>query len=802
MIAASAKPRAPLTPPLLVACLVMGLTALVAQVVLTRELLALFYGNELSIALVLAIWLIVVAFGSGAGARLARSARSAERSLGWSQLVIAALLPASLLVARLVHPGDLTPGQVLGPGAMLLASLETMAAVCLAVGLQFALAARAAAVPGAHRCEAKLPRAGVGGRLPEREGLPASPVSAVAAVYSLEAAGAVIGGLVFHLWLARQAGPLLALALLGLLNLASAAWLLCRGPARGNRHCLPRPPAGDLAAAPSLRGLPTLALVCLLGVGLLALVTRNHQAELASLRASPRWSGLNPVAFASSPYGAVVITGRQGQLSFFQSGVLLFTSQDEYANEVAVHLPLLEHPSPRRVLVIGGALAGVAGEVLKHPVSQLDCVELDPRVAELARRLLPAPLLRALRDPRLHLHIGDGRLFVRAARARYDVIMVNLPDPTTAALNRFYTQEFFREAKHALAPDGILAIRLTGSEVQLTSGLLLAAASTDRTIASVFPERLLVPGERMLFLAASEPRLLTSDWRLLSQRLARREVSTSFVNDAWLRDSLLPLRADLTRQAISTAATARLNTDLNPISYYYQTRVWLDQLSPGMAKSAGFVSHLPVWWVPAPVALAAVLLALARGRRRKQLAVLLATVVMGAFGLVVEVLGLLAYQSARGYLYQALAGLVAAFMAGLAVGAALMGSRGSLRPALGRLLIAALVTAIAICLLLPGFLRAVIATPTAAPVALGMVLFLSGSLVGATFPIVTALYGREGEAPAAGGALYAADLVGSAGAALVAGVIAVPLLGVAGVSLATALTLAVPLVLALLLLRA
>jgi len=740
---------------LVLACLLMGFTALVAQVTLTRELLALFYGNELSIALVLAVWLVAVAAGSAAGARVAPRLQLSERAFGWSQLAMAVLLPLSLLTSRHVQVGSLAPGQVLGPGATLLASLETLAPVCLAAGLQFVLAASAAAA---------------------RRHKGSADTSAVALVYALEGAGAVVGGIAYHWWFAEYAMPLATLALAGLLNVASAAALL------------------------RLR-LPFVGLPIAVGSALAVLAIGADRAELASLRASPRWSHLNPVAFASSRHGPLVLTRRAGQLSLSQSGVLLFTSQDEYANEVAVHLPLLEHPEPRRLLIIGGSIAGLAGEALRHPIIRLDCIELDPRVVELARRWLPASLLRPLDDPRLHLSTGDGRLFVRRARERYDVIIVNLPDPTTAALNRFYTAEFMREAKRALSPSGLLAFGLTGSETQPRGGLRLAAATMDHTMASLFADHLIVPGERMLFLASQRRGLLSRDWRLLAGRLAHRGVRTSFVNDAWLRDALLPFRAELVQRAIGEVRRPRLNTDLNPVSYYYQLRIWLDQLSPKLARAARWLAQRSVWWLMVPFALAALVLLLTRGQGRKAVAVLISTAAMGGFGLVAEVLVLLVFQSACGYLYHALAGLTAAFMGGLALGAAVMRTRTASHPVLARLVLAVLVTAVCVCVLLPAIARAVTHTPSAAPLALGLLLLFAGSLVGATFPVMTALYRRERGAAAAGGAVYAADLVGSAGAGLVTGAVAVPLLGLAGVAFAAALCLGAALVLALPLLR-
>jgi len=745
----------------------MGLTELIAQVILTRELLANFFGNELSIALVLAVWLIAVAAGSAAGSRLAPRLTFPDRAFGWTQIALAAIFPVALLTTRLLQPGHPTPGQVLGPGAMLLTSLYALAPVCVVGGCQFVIAARAAGVQP--------------WRAARREDRAVPPI---AIVYALEAVGAVMGGILFHFWLAEHAAPFRGLALVGLVNIASGCALL-------------RPRI-------SARGVGVLVPAAVLSAALVALTLRAEEAELASLRHSPRWANLHPVDFVPSRYGPLVVSEQADQVSLFQSGVLLFTSQDEYANEVVAHLPLLEHRSPRRVLLVGGAVAGLAGEALKHPLERLDCVELDPSVVELARQWLPRGLLAPLSDRRVHLHLGDGRLFIKQARSRYDAIIVNLPDPTTASLNRFYTVDFFREAAGALAPGGILAIGLTGSTHHLSGSLLLAAGAADETLGRVFADRLLVPGEEIYLMAATEPDVLSADWRKLAERLDARSIHTDFVNEAWLRDALLPFRAELIRAQLEQVPGARVNTDLEPVSYYYQTRVWLDQLSPLLARLMGRLSRIAVWWALVPLGLAALALAIARGRgRRPRLAaVLIATAMMGAFGLLVEVLALLAFQSACGYLYHALAALIAAFMAGIAAGSGALSLREVKRGAASRLLIASLATSSLVCLLLPHLVRAILPAPMLASLALGLLLFLVGSLVGAVFPIAVLLYRREQAAAAAGGVIYAADLVGSAGAAVIAGAIAVPLLGFVGSLHATGLLLAAALLVSLPLLRA
>ena len=748
----SPPPRAAL----FAAVVVMGGTALLAQVLLTRELLAVFLGNELSIALVLAVWLVSVSAGSTVGARLAARLSSPAQALGWSQIAAAALLPCSLVLARRLPPPTLPVGEVIGPGGMLLISLEALGAVAVLAGIQFVLAAASAQRLAGHDDQ--------------------RAVSGAAVVYALEALGAALAGIAFHLYLAQQVMPLATAAAAGVLNLLCAIALL-------------RP-------RPRLAGGGQLAVAAALMSGLVWVMWAGARLELATFENTHRWSVIHPIAFLPSKYGALLVTQRDQQIALYQSGVALFTSEDDYRNEATAHLALLEHPHPREVLLIGGAASGLAGEILKHPVERLDCVELDPRVIELPRRWLPKSLVAPLTEGRTHMHVGDGRLLVRGERARYDVVISNLPDPSTAAINRFYTREFFQEVKQALRPDGILCLGITGSEVHLSGSLLYAVGSLDRTLSVVFPTRLLVPGDRTLFLAGGAKARVTSDWHLLCERMNERKVAARFVNEQWLRDALLPFRAELMEEALARVHDFPVNTDLNPISYYYQSKVWLEQVAGGRVSAYRRFPRA-AWWGAGVMAVALLLWGLVRAGRAPGGAVLIGIAAAGAFGLVVEVLALLAFQSACGYLYHALGLLIALFMVGLGAGAALAGARRAEPRQSRRVIAIGLGTAALACLLLPNLLGSAVANPAVAPIALGALLLLSGSLVGGLFPIATSLYRHRRGVVRSVGAVYAADLAGSAGAALVVGAVAVPLLGVGGTCLVTAAALALAMLLLL-----
>lgn len=144
-------------------------------------------------------------------------------------------------------------------------------------------------------------------------------------------------------------------------------------------------------------------------------------------------------------------------------GVLQTTEGDEFIyHEMMTHVPLMVHPRPRRVLVIGGGDGGIAREALRHPsVEQVMLVEIDPQVIAACRRHLPTIGGGAFRDRRLRVIVEDGARYVRTTADRFDVAIVDSPDPVGPATVLFVTA-FYRNVARILRRPGIL-VRQTGS---------------------------------------------------------------------------------------------------------------------------------------------------------------------------------------------------------------------------------------------------------------------------------------------------------------------------------------------------
>ena len=693
-------------PPALVA---VGLTSVIAQVLLIREIGAVFYGNELSMGVVLAIWLLGVAAGAWLLGRAADRVRAGAAALALGLALIGLLPIVQLLLIRTARWWlNLTPGALAGLDTIALAIVIVLSPLCVCLGFLFRL----------------------GARLFDQSGRP------VAAAYVWEAIGAALGGVLFTFVLAPWGNPFGVALLLTAANWAAASGL-CTGQPQRRPIC-----------AIYLLG----AVACLLGAALPA-----AGWNFSTLR----WHYPNLLFAADSVYGRIAVTGQDSQRVFYENGLVMFDTQSLAAEEI-IHPALLAHPHPERVLLMGGGVGGGLREALKHPLASLDYVELDPLIVETAARFLPPQDALWLRDPRVNIVNQDGRRYLSAVQARYDVIIVDLPEPSTGQLNRFYTVEFYRLARARLSPNGILAFGLPSAENYLNRELRRRNGSIYATLRDVFAHIVVLPGDRNIFLASDAP--IAADPDVWAARLEERQVRVKQVTAPYLRFLFTTERYARLRETLE-AEIGRINSDFRPICYYYDMILWLSRFYGEL----GPLFYLPMGVHLWPLAVLSLLIGLVlrwRTSWRTPGAALLA----GLAGMSAEIVLLLAFQALYGHVYGLVGLVVAAFMVGTAAGAAWLERRRGL----GRRALIALLGGLGLYMwLIPPVaqLSAAIAPFTVPALAL-----IGGGLVGAVFPVAVNLV--AGEAGPRAGLIYAVDLVGGCLGALCAAVLWVPLLGI------------------------
>ncbi len=281
-------------------------------------------------------------------------------------------------------------------------------------------------------------------------------------LYSVSTAGSIFGTLATSFWLI----PLLSIERLivgiGLVQFAVAA-LAIRLP-----HAYPDPDTGGNVAAGSgptvSKRLARALTVVLFGT----VIVGTALAAWVLLEVAPPPETLSGdvrvLLREDTQYHRIVVTedASERRLLFdksIQSAMPLddpFRSDYPYPNYLNLALAL--KPDAQRVLALGLGGGTVQKRMWRdYPQMQIDTVEIDPVVVEVAEKYFELP-----RDERLAVYVQDGRRFVQTTEELYDIIIV---DTYYADAIPFHltTQEFFQEAKARLKPGGVIAYNVIGS---------------------------------------------------------------------------------------------------------------------------------------------------------------------------------------------------------------------------------------------------------------------------------------------------------------------------------------------------
>jgi spermidine synthase len=162
------------------------------------------------------------------------------------------------------------------------------------------------------------------------------------------------------------------------------------------------------------------------------------------------------------------------------------SEMDEFIyHEALVQPAMLAHPEPETVFIAGGGEGATLREVLRHKsVTKAVMVDIDDKVTELSKKYLPEHSNGAFEDKRTELYHVDAREYLKKSRDRYDVIIIDLPDPIEGGpASLLFTQEFYRLVHERLTKDGLISVQ-AGSA---SPGELLNLTAVNTTLKSVFP---------------------------------------------------------------------------------------------------------------------------------------------------------------------------------------------------------------------------------------------------------------------------------------------------------------------------
>ncbi|MGB7055262.1 MAG: hypothetical protein WBE28_08075 [bacterium] len=470
--------------------------------------------------------------------------------------------------------------------------------------------------------------------------------------------------------------------------------------------------------------------------------------------------GQDLVGLDESRYGIIAVTKPSDQYNFFTNGLYDFSYPDLYSSEEAVQYALLLHVEPRNILLVGGGIGNSISQVLEHPsIDHITYVELDPLLFSMGEEYLGEDL--GTKD-NLTVIFGDARYYVRNSPMEYDVIIVNLPDPVNAQINRFYTKEFFAEAQDILNPGGLLSVRITAPPDIISPLFGQLLNTVYRSLNSSFNHIIALPAAKATFIATNYKIEISCVTDILSSRIDARNLDLTYVNPYYFSYDLSREKLNYFNDRI-IESEGYINSDLKPVCYYFASILWGGILSETARKVFIGLFGLP------PVFFLLPLLLVFLFYRRKSL-VYVSVLAVGASEISAEVILIVLFQVLYGYIYGWIGAIIAAYMLGLAVG-----TLGYLKlPFLRRRPIVSLAR---VEFVMAVYFAVVIAValnqPPLVNLVISLLVFCGGLMGGLHFPLSVAIIGKE-----KAGFVYGIDLIGSSLGALVTAIVLIPVLGI------------------------
>jgi len=727
---------------LIFALILMGFTSIMVQTLLVRELLIVFYGNELTIGIILACWIILEAIGSGFLGRLSERIKKPVFIYSLLQICISLYLPISIILVRTIkNILGITIGEGVGLFFILFSSFFILAILSICDGMQFPFGCKI------YNYELQIMNYEL----------------SIGRTYFLEAIGFIFGGPIITFLLIPYLNSLQIALIIGLLNLLSSFLLI--------KYLTSKSVFKKIAIS-------AISLLFFFNLWLFfsGQINRIHRFSIKS-----QFKDYRLLSYRNSIYGNIAVTKMENQFTFFSDGIPIITSPipDIVFVENFVHFSLSLHKRPEDILIISGGAGGVLKEILKYPVKKVDYAELDPLIIKTLKDFPTELTQKELQDKRLNIQNLDGRFFVKRTKSQYDIVMLNLTYPCSLQINRLYTKEFFGEVNKILREDGILLLHLPGSLSYLSKELRDLNGCILETLKEVFPYAYVIPGDFNLIYGSKEK--IYFEPGVIKDNLKEKNIKTQLFTDFYIDYRLDKRWQDWFYSSLKDKY--RTNFDLKPLGIFYGLSFWNTQFSPKLGEIFNFIGRVNLGIFVLILSLLILSLLIFKV---ENLNIPFAIFSTGFFGMSLNLILILCFQITFGFIYQKIGLLVTTFMAGLSLGSILM-TKNLIRifatggSAFGRKKDISIFRYIELIIILftlslLSSLKFLIKMPRILELLFYILSMISGSLVGFEFPLANKIYLKGGKRDT--GFLYALDLVGSCLGAILISIIFVPVLGI------------------------
>ncbi len=583
----------------------VGLVSLIAQLIIMRRLIIVFGGNELVCGAAFAGWLAFAGLGKIFGRLLLNRVNDRVWFITILFFFMAFAIPITTAATYLIKPVlGISPQDETHLLTIFAIAIPLMAPRGLLIGATSALWRNLACDPTIY-CSVR---------------------SKIAL-----ALGTAMGGIIYSLIIVHLLNPISAAILVGFILIVVVGFAL----------------------GPSLKR--TTAIILSLAMILLGIFGSGIEYKFAEIQ----WWGRDLIIQKSTGLFELAVIQNGTERTLYQDGYPSFTLPAPESYETVAGLPLLEHPKAKNIAIIGGGVSGMIDQWKTADLENALFIRADKEITKLEREDMESNIEDLPGWARI-LH-GDARNVLRSdiedntSIPCLDLIIINVGNTGTASRDRFFTTNFFDEAKEALCEDGVIAMALPGIETSSGKESMMDVGSIQRSIVESFKYEAIVPLEKLFFFASNELGALTSDFTEIRKRLLGSDTTSDYFI-SWVLSGENEENAAKTVRGIKAASeNALLNTDIQPTAYRL-----------GMIEMERFDR-----W-PLAIALALILtLSLLIFRQHKE--GLRVTWVLGTLGLAsitFELVLLIRYQMETGLLMMNIGYVLAAYSIGISLGAA------------------------------------------------------------------------------------------------------------------------------------
>ena len=388
------------------------------------------------------------------------------------------------------------------------------------------------------------------------------------------------------------------------------------------------------------------------------------------------WKNYQPIVTIDSRYSNLVVTEQGDEHTLFADGVPQFSTPLTETYETPALLPLLEHPNPKRLLLINGGLSGMLANWRSIPLDTIMYAQIDPQVTMLERALMASPA--AMEDDRLTIVNADAPHLLAhlnvdgCTRACFDVIILNTGEPDTAAGSRLLTPRLFAAAKNALTPNGVLVFGVFQPGNALGPEAAKLLGTIRATLGSTFEHVIVLPFDTFYFIASPSDAYLSADPQVLKERMVERGIVAPALESKYL-SAIYPERIQSFDRAISDAAQgAPLNTSIRPFAYFAGMMLLASRTESAALGFLTSTANIP-WPLALLLPICAVIASLYIIRKKPSYALRISSFwtlfAIGFAAMIYEIVLLVHYQLTFGLLFYQLGIIITAFMVGLSLGA-------------------------------------------------------------------------------------------------------------------------------------